>query len=326
MYRLIISGLIFFVISELTYSFRFIGIFKVLSYISGIVFFYIFYRAAVGTFINILEKQNMDLACSLVKTGTWEFNLKENKIEISKEVYLLSGLDPEKTELNIDAYGNLIIPEDRIRFNNYLNKSLFNEKSIFDTEYTIIHAEDHKERVHRIKAKLLKPGRLIGIIQDVTSWKKIEDNLLESITKFTLLFNQMLDGFVFHKITYNEEDEKIYYCFTDVNPAFERITGLKRNEVINKNISDIPSEIGNRWIAVYNEVMQKHKTVQLEDFFPEIKKYLAMTAFSFKKGYLVTIISDITEKIVLLHKLKESEARFRNIIECAEAGYYNIVY
>lgn len=246
MYRLIISGLIFFVISELTYSFRFIGIFKVLSYISGIVFFYIFYRAAVGTFINILEKQNMDLACSLVKTGTWEFNLKENKMEISKKVYLLSGLDPEKTELNIDAYGNLIIPEDRIRFNNYFNKSLFNEKSIFDTEYNIIHAEDHKERVHRIKAKLLKPGRLIGIIQDVTSWKKIEDNLLESITKFTLLFNQMLDGFVFHKITYNEEDEKIYYCFTDVNPAFERITGLKRNEVINKNISDIPSEIGNR--------------------------------------------------------------------------------
>ena len=72
--------------------------------------------------------------------------------------------------------------------------------------------------------------------------------------------------------------------------------------------------------------MQKHKTVQLEDFFPEIKKYLAMTAFSFKKGYLVTIISDITEKIVLLHKLKESEVRFRNIIECAEAGRYNIVY
>ncbi len=250
----------------------------------------------------------------------------ENKLELSQEVYLISGLYNEKLELDTNLYRNLIIPEDRDKFSKYIINFLSKEISNFTQEYTIIHAKDQTERVHQIKAKLLKgkPDRLIGVIQDVSEWKKIEENLLDNVTKFTLLFNQVLDGYVFHKIIYNEEDEKISYCFTDVNPAFEKITGIKKKDVIGKNISELAGSIGGKWRVAYNEVMQKNKTVQIEEYFPEIRKYLAITAYSFQKGYFVTIISDITEKIVLLHKLKESEARFRNIIESAEAGYFRI--
>ena len=46
----------------------------------------------------------------------------QKRIEMSDEVYFLSGLDPEKSRLKSDSYSNLILPEDREIFSNYLNK------------------------------------------------------------------------------------------------------------------------------------------------------------------------------------------------------------
>jgi len=58
--------------------------------------------------------------------------------------------------------------------------------------------------------------------------KKAEAALRQSEERYRLLFNSMSEGFALHEIICDEKGEPCDYRFLDINPAFERLTGLKR--------------------------------------------------------------------------------------------------
>jgi len=146
--------------------------------------------------------------------------------------------------------------------------------------------------------------------------KKIADEALKnSESQFRLLFNNMTQGFALHEVVQDEKGAVIDYKYLDVNPAFESLTGLKRDYVLGKTVLEILPDTEKFWIDIYGKVALKGEEVKFENYSREIGKYFEVNAFSPKKGQFAVIFTDVTqrrkadEKIKLLSKgLEQSPA------------------
>ena len=83
-----------------------------------------------------------------------------------------------------------------------------------------------------------KPAQLITSV-DITERKLAEENLKESEERYRSLFENMNAGFAYHKVITDDNNKPIDYKYIEVNPAFEKLTGLKAEDMIGKNVTEI---------------------------------------------------------------------------------------
>ena len=77
--------------------------------------------------------------------------------------------------------------------------------------------------------------RMLHLI--LISWSA-EEKLRASEERYHSLFSNMMDGFAFCKMIFDEENKPIDFVYLEVNDAFERITGLKRDLVVGKKVTE----------------------------------------------------------------------------------------
>lgn len=112
------------------------------------------------------------------------------------------------------------------------------------------------------------------------------------------LFNNMLNSFAYHQIVTDDEGIPIDYIYLDVNPAFETIVGIKKEDLIGKSVKTVSPKIVEdtfNWIDFYGEVALENTSPTTEQYSEALGKWLLINAFSPEKGYFVSIIMDITE-------------------------------
>ena len=74
---------------------------------------------------------------------------------------------------------------------------------------------------------------------DISKRIKAEEALRKSEQRFHHLFSSMSEGFALHEIICDEKGIPCDYRFIDANPAFERLTGLKREDVVGKTMLQV---------------------------------------------------------------------------------------
>ena len=117
--------------------------------------------------------------------------------------------------------------------------------------------------------------------------------------QFDMFFDKMLDGFAYHKIVVDKAGKPVDYVFLEVNRAFERMTGLKRERIIGKRVTEAIS--GNEedvadWIGVYGRVALTGEPVHFETYSEPVDKWLRIEAYCPEKGHFVALYEDITER------------------------------
>lgn len=70
--------------------------------------------------------------------------------------------------------------------------------------------------------------------------------------QYRSLFNSINEGFCTIDVMFDANGKPIDYCFLEVNPAFERQTGL--HKVIGKRIREIVPDVEEDWLAIYGKV------------------------------------------------------------------------
>lgn len=104
-------------------------------------------------------------------------------------------------------------------------------------------------------------------------------------------------GYAYNKIILDDKGIPIDYQILDANNAFEIYTGLKLEEIINKAfISEIIKESKDEfdWASLYGDVALNNKSLELDVYSNDFKRYYQIKAFSPKKYYFITIFKDKT--------------------------------
>jgi PAS domain S-box-containing protein len=133
-------------------------------------------------------------------------------------------------------------------------------------------------------------------VRDVTEPKRQESALKESETRYAALFEKMLDGCAVHEIICDGNGDPVDYRFTDVNPAFQEITGLSRDVVIGKTVREVLPETESHWFKAYGDVALTGEPARFENSAQALGKVFDVLAFSTQPGTFAVIFRDITEE------------------------------
>lgn len=175
------------------------------------------------------------------------------------------------------------------------------------------------------RPRLQRDGSVVwnGVLLDITQSKKAELALAESEEKFRQLFENMAEAFALHRIILDEDDAPVDYVFIDVNPAFEQMLGLKKENVIGRRVLDVLPNTEKIWIDNYGRVAATGESMQFYNFSAEFGKYYEVKAYSPKKYYFAVTFADITDRIKAEIALKESEEKYRSFFETAPLGIFH---
>ena len=142
------------------------------------------------------------------------------------------------------------------------------------------------------------------IMRDISKRIEAENALRASEQKYRQLFFNQPSGFALHEIVLDANGEPCDYRFLEINPAFEKLTGLQAQDLIGKTVLEVMPQTESYWIETYGGVALTGKPISFENFSVEIDKYYQVNAYSPEKGKFATIFYDITD-----HKLAELELK-----------------
>jgi PAS domain S-box-containing protein len=119
----------------------------------------------------------------LANMGSWEWNLETSRVTWSEHRYRLLGLDPRTYSPTIDAFWNLLHPEDRQRVQNEFHNAIAETRPL-EYEARFILADGQVRTVHTRGIPTVdsqgRTIRLAGMAQDITERRNEEDRLRRS--------------------------------------------------------------------------------------------------------------------------------------------------
>ncbi len=151
---------------------------------------------------------------------------------------------------------------------------------------------------------------LVGLAQDITERKRLEDKLAANEEQYHSLFSTMGEGAALHEMVYDKLGKAIDYIVLDVNPAYEAITGIKREDAIGRRASELYEEDKPAYIDIYAKVAESGEPTKFEASFQSGAKHLTISVFSPAKGKFAAVFTDTTERMKQQTRLKESEQKF----------------
>ncbi len=152
------------------------------------------------------------------------------------------------------------------------------------------------------------------LYNDVTERKRTVEKLRESEEKYHSLFTNMLNGCALCKMVFDGDNQPVDFIYVEVNDAFEKLTGLRKEDVIGKRVTEaIPGikATNPEIITIYGEVALTGKPTAFEVFFKPLDMWLTISVYSPRKDYFVAVFDDITERKQAEETLKRSEERLK---------------
>ena len=134
-----------------------------------------------------------------------------------------------------------------------------------------------------------------------------EAKRMENEKRYRMLFESMTTGFALHEVICDKRGMPFDYRFLEVNPAFEKQTGLKASDIIGKTVLEVLPGIERSWIEVYGKVAQSGESASFKNFSAELERHFDIMAYCPQPGRFAAIITDITEKQKLEEQLRQTQ-------------------
>jgi PAS domain S-box-containing protein len=265
-------------------------------------------------FTSILENLNLGVAL-INKEGMF--------VSYNKKFLNLFGLSEKSTIKNV-------------------NDQNWADWQVFDENLNLLHVDDHPVRKAAITGKMVK-NQLAGVrlpsgtkiiwllisaeplfndkgeiektictYLDITENKLADAALRRSEQQYRQLFNSMSEIFQVIELVY-KQGKVVDYYYRDINPAFEELSGMSKEHLLNRRVSEIFPNINRQWFDVFDEVNRTGNPVKFESFGNIFRRYYELFVWKTVEGRVAVILTDISERKAAEKMLVESENKFREL-------------
>ncbi len=188
-------------------------------------------------------------AQALTHLGNWSWNIADNSIVWSDEMYRIYGLEPQSEVITFERFMSLVHPDEREKRMKEIQTSLHTLKA--DDYYLKIINPDGAVKMLKGKGEVVrdennKPVMLNGTCQDVTREYLLNKDLQEKEQNFKQLINSAPDAV----IVINKNS-----IITLWNPKTTEIFGWTAEEVLGKHLSE--TIVPERYKVAHSEGMKR---------------------------------------------------------------------
>jgi len=145
---------------------------------------------------------------------------------------------------------------------------------------------------------------VIRLRQEINARKASEADLARLYTNMSL-------GFALHQVIRDNNGKIVDYRYLDINPAFEKMTGIARDNWIGKTVKQVMPNTEGAWITSFDDLDTSGEPKYLENHVPQLGRWFAIDSYKAGPDRFVVLVQDITERKNTELALKQSEERFR---------------
>lgn len=139
--------------------------------------------------------------------------------------------------------------------------------------------------------------------------------LTENEEKLRNIFTSMEEGLALNELVFDDSGAVVDYRILEVNPAFERIAELKRDEVIGRLATDLYKMPTEYISSFWKEHLHDSDSIKTDLFEEQKNRWRHVSTSIPVNGKFVTSFFDITELKQAEHELRNSERYNRSLID-----------
>ncbi len=162
---------------------------------------------------------------------------------------------------------------------------------------------------------MLEMNYFAALFNDITKRKKAEEALRESETKYRGLFNSMAEYLQLLDLIYDDGGRPIDYILLDVNPTWERLTGLKKEKVVGHRGKELFGVVEDSRLEAFDKVIKTGEPTRFDNYDAAIDKYYTINAWKAGENQCAFTAFDITDVKRAQQRVEKSETRLKLIMD-----------
>jgi PAS domain S-box-containing protein len=244
------------------------------------------------------EKRFRQLA-ETISDVFWIANLDLSQVHYVSPAYeQIWGHTCESLYRDARSWAAAIHPEDRERAWAALGSE--RGKGEVTVEYRIVRPDGAVrwilDRAYPLRDEAGQQAGVVGLARDVTERKVAETAEREREENLRRLYASMNEGLALHEIVCDASGAAVDYRILDVNPAFEAITGLGRDQVVGVLASKAYGSGQAPYLETYAPVAASGRPATFETHFAPLDKHFTVSVFSPCPGQFATVFADISKR------------------------------
>ena len=208
-----------------------------------------------------------------------------------------------------------IHPDDQPRVKAVIDEAI-RTKSVFKLEHRVVRKDGSLGWTFSRAIPILDAdGDIIewfGMASDITERKLIAQELQKREEKYRTLFESIDEGFCIIEVLFSDSGRPVDFVFREVNPAFERQTGICN--AVGRRIRDLAPDNEEYWYEIYGKVALTGESVRLEH--PAQSLGRSYEVYAFRTGEpeehrVAVLFNDVTEREQTSRQHLELESHLR---------------
>jgi PAS domain S-box-containing protein len=156
---------------------------------------------------------------------------------------------------------------------------------------------------------------LVGITRGINDLMKAQQerekllaNLSDNEHKFRTLFENLTEGVALHEMIYDENGKAVDYRILDINPSYEKHTGLLHKKAKGLLASVLYGTASPPYFEEFERVARTGEPYTFETYFLPLERHFRIGVVSPKQGTFATVFEDITERRQKQKQLQDKNA------------------
>ncbi|MFB3903328.1 MAG: PAS domain S-box protein [Acidobacteriota bacterium] len=147
-----------------------------------------------------------------------------------------------------------------------------------------------------------------------------DDTHVKSEERYQTIFNSMTEGFAVQELITDANGCPCDCRFLDVNPAFQRLTGLDRAGVIGRRVRELLPDLEDFWIDTCGHVVTTGEPVRFVHGAAPLGRRYEVFAYKCGPKEFAVLFTDVTDRVSAEEKLEEAKQLLDALMENVPEG------